>query len=94
MKIIALLLAMTATPAHAAALDGAQLSLWWAVPFVGTLLSIALGPLLAPHVWHQHFGKITAAWALAFLAPFALVFGPAAAGATRRAPCALRRCAR
>ena len=81
MKIIALLLAMTATPAHAAALDGAQLSLWWAVPFVGTLLSIALGPLLAPHVWHHHFGKITAAWALAFLAPFALVFGPAAAGA-------------
>lgn len=60
-------------------LDGAALSVAWAAPFVGMLLSIALVPLLAPRFWHHHFGKVTAGWALAFLLPFALVFG---AGAT------------
>ncbi|MFT3777053.1 MAG: sodium:proton antiporter [Ottowia sp.] len=64
-----------------AALDGSQLSLPWAVPFVGILLSIAIWPLAGPRFWHRHFGKIAAAWALAFLLPFALVFGPGAAAA-------------
>jgi Na+/H+ antiporter NhaD/arsenite permease-like protein len=45
------------------------------VPFAGILLSIALFPLLAPMVWHHHFGKIAAGWALAFLLPFAAQFG-------------------
>ena len=67
--------------AMAADLDGAQLSALWGVPFAGLLLSIALMPLLAPHFWHQHFGKVAALWALAFLLPFAVVFGPALAGA-------------
>src|SRR2546427_5984030 len=26
-------------------------------------ISIALVPLVAPHFWHRHFGKLTAAWA-------------------------------
>ncbi|HET9049491.1 MAG TPA: sodium:proton antiporter [Chiayiivirga sp.] len=47
----------------------------WSIPFVGLLLSIALWPLLAPAFWHRHFGKITAAWALAYLVPNALMFG-------------------
>ena len=62
-------------PAQAATLDGSQLSVLWAVPFAGILLSIAIWPLAGPHFWHHHFGKIAAAWALAFLVPFALVFG-------------------
>jgi Na+/H+ antiporter NhaD/arsenite permease-like protein len=66
--------------AHAAEIDGATLSAWWGLPFAGVLLSIALMPLLAAPVWHHHFGKIAAGWALAFLLPFAVVFGPAAAG--------------
>ena len=66
--------------AMAAEIDGAALSVLWGVPFAGVLLSIALMPLLAPTVWHHHFGKITAAWALAFLLPFALAFGVGAAG--------------
>ena len=70
-----------APAAHAATLDGAQLSALWAVPFVGILLSIAIWPLVAPHVWHHHYGKIAAGWALAFLLPYALVFGVGAAGA-------------
>ncbi len=66
---------------HAADLDGRALSVLWAVPFAGILLSIALLPLLAPFFWHHHFGKVSAAWSLAFLVPFAVVFGPGVAAA-------------
>ncbi len=65
--------------AQAADLDGSQLAVWWGVPFAGVLLSIALVPLLAPVFWHHHFGKLSAAWALAFLVPFAATVGPAVA---------------
>jgi len=68
--------------ALAADIDGSALSVLWGVPFAGILLSIALMPLLAPIFWHHHFGKVAAGWALAFLVPFALVFGPGAAGAS------------
>lgn len=66
-------------PAQAATLDGAALSPIWGVPFAGILLSIALMPLLAPMFWHHHFGKVSAAWALAFFIPFTVVFGPGVA---------------
>lgn len=59
----------------AAEVDGATLSLAWSIPFVGVLLSIALFPLFAAHVWHHHFGKIVALWTLLFLIPFAVSFG-------------------
>ena len=65
----------------AADMDGSTLSVAWAIPFAGILLSIALMPLLMPIFWHHHFGKVAAAWGLLFLVPFALTFGPAAAGA-------------
>lgn len=66
--------------AMAADIDGSALSVLWGVPFAGLLLSIALMPLLAPSFWHHHFGKVAAAWSLAFLAPFAVLFGASAAG--------------
>ena len=72
--LLPVLLALAA-PAHAAELDGRQLSALWGLPFVGILLSIAVWPLVGPHFWHHHFGKIAAAWSLAFLLPFAGVFG-------------------
>ncbi|EFI52960.1 MAG: sodium:proton antiporter [Bradyrhizobiaceae bacterium] len=51
------------SPAFAAeGLNGASLSLWWGLPFVGILLSIATGPVLYPHLWEHHFGKFTAFW--------------------------------
>lgn len=56
-------------------IDGADLSLFWILPFGGILLSIALLPLLAPKFWHHHFGKVAAFWALAFFLPFAWRFG-------------------
>jgi Na+/H+ antiporter NhaD/arsenite permease-like protein len=63
----------------AAELDGAGLSIAWAAPFAGVLLSIALLPLLAPSLWHRHFGKIAACWALAFLLAFGATQGVHAA---------------
>lgn len=82
-KLLPALLAGWLLPAmaQAADLDGAQLSVLWGVPFAGVLLSIAIVPLLAPVFWHHHFGKVAAAWGLAFLVPFALTFGFPAAGA-------------
>jgi Na+/H+ antiporter NhaD/arsenite permease-like protein len=75
-QVVALaMLAMLPLSASAATLDGAALSPLWAIPFAGILLSIAICPLVAPHFWHSHFGKISAGWALAFLLPFALGFG-------------------
>lgn len=79
---VAGLLAALPGLALAADIDGSALSVLWGVPFAGILLSIALMPLLAPIFWHHHFGKVAAGWALAFLVPFALVFGPGAAGAS------------
>ncbi|MEO8022508.1 sodium:proton antiporter [Polaromonas sp.] len=66
--------------AMAADFDGSRLSPLWGIPFAGLLLSIAVMPLLLPSFWHHHFGKVSAAWTLAFFLPFAVVFGPAVAG--------------
>jgi Na+/H+ antiporter NhaD/arsenite permease-like protein len=60
-------------------LPGASMGWAWALPFAGLLLSIATGPLLFPRIWHHHYGKIAAAWALATLVPMALAFGVPAA---------------
>jgi Na+/H+ antiporter NhaD/arsenite permease-like protein len=59
----------------AAAIDGARLGLMWVIPFAGILLSIAIMPLAAPSFWHHNFGKVSLAWALAFLLPFAALHG-------------------
>ncbi|MDO5102061.1 MAG: sodium:proton antiporter [Lautropia sp.] len=74
-----LLLLLPLDALAAGAVDGANLSIWWGLPFAGILLSIALIPLVAPHFWHHHFGKIAAFWAVAFLVPFSIVHGPQAA---------------
>jgi Na+/H+ antiporter NhaD/arsenite permease-like protein len=59
-----LVVALSPRPAWAAAeLDGAAMGLPYALPFTGLLLSIALGPLLAPRFWHHHYGKFAALWA-------------------------------
>ena len=65
----------------AADINGADLSPLWGIPFAGILLSIALMPLMVPQFWHHHFGKVTVAWSLAFLLPFAALYGVGLAGA-------------
>ncbi|MEO8739367.1 MAG: sodium:proton antiporter [Casimicrobiaceae bacterium] len=75
--VAALTIAAFASSASAASegFTGAGLSLLWGIPFAGLLLSLALWPIFAADFWHNHYGKITAAWATAFLVPFVLRFG-------------------
>jgi Na+/H+ antiporter NhaD/arsenite permease-like protein len=75
------LLAALPSLSFAADVDGSKLSAVWGIPFAGVLLSIALMPLLAADFWHHHYGKVTAAWALAFIVPFAAIYGVGAASA-------------
>jgi Na+/H+ antiporter NhaD/arsenite permease-like protein len=75
--LLPLLLVVVLLPgtAQAAELDGAALGWAWGVPFTGILLSIALGPLLFPRIWHAHYGKIAGVWGLLALTPIAVVYG-------------------
>jgi Na+/H+ antiporter NhaD/arsenite permease-like protein len=76
-RSIVLCIAATLLPsaANAAALDGASLSWPWVLPFFGILVTIALGPLLFPRVWHRHYGKFAFLWAALTLAPLAALRG-------------------
>ncbi len=56
-------------------LNGQDLGIFWVLPFVGILLSIAIFPLLAEHFWHHNFGKISLFWALLLIIPFTLTQG-------------------
>ena len=64
-----------AQAADAHGLNGATLTWPWALPFAGILLSIASGPLLFPKIWHGHYDKFAAAWAMLTLIPIAIVQG-------------------
>ena len=57
---------------YAPHLDGSitNLSIFWVIPFVGILLSIAIFPLFFPDFWHHHFGKVSFFWAVLFVVPF------------------------
>ena len=56
-------------------LNGEALPIFWVLPFVGILLSIAVFPLVAEHFWHQNFGKISLFWALLLIIPFTFTQG-------------------
>ena len=60
---------------HASEFNGQALSLYWAIPFVGILLSIALCPLFLARLWHHHYGKIVAIWTFLFLSSALFSFG-------------------
>lgn len=60
-------------------IDGSQLGALWVLPFACMLLSIAVVPLALPHFWHDHYGKVSLFWALAFLVPYAQQSGMGAA---------------
>jgi Na+/H+ antiporter NhaD/arsenite permease-like protein len=75
--IVATGLALLGEPvaANAAGIDDLMLPWPWALPFAGLLLSIAAGPLLAPKMWHAHYGKIAFMWSALTIAPMAALHG-------------------
>ncbi len=56
-------------------LDGSQLPVWAGLPFAGILLSIACGPLFVRRLWHLHYGKAAAFWAVLALAVLSGIAG-------------------
>lgn len=71
---LAITLCVLPNMAYATNFDASTLSLYWGVPFLGVLFSIALLPLCCPHLWHQHFGKIILGWTGLFVIAFAYQF--------------------
>ena len=55
---------------------GELLPLWSVIPFVGMLLSIAIFPLVKGEWWESHELHVAAFWAVVFLVPFVVAFGP------------------
>jgi hypothetical protein len=64
---------------YALGLEGAGLSWLWALPFVGILLTIALGPIVFSRLWALHHGKMAVGWAVITLAAIAIRAGAGAA---------------
>ncbi|MBT3634904.1 MAG: sodium:proton antiporter [Candidatus Marinimicrobia bacterium] len=60
---------------HSLHLDGSTVNLFWIIPFIGILLSIAVLPLIAPHFWHQHYGKVSLFWGSLFIILFGAYYG-------------------
>ncbi|MCR4666423.1 MAG: sodium:proton antiporter [Desulfovibrio sp.] len=80
LRVTLMLLTLLLVPALSLASDGhatlpQSISIFWIIPFVCMLLSIAIAPLAVPHFWERHFGKVAVFWALAFLVPCAVYFG-------------------
>jgi Na+/H+ antiporter NhaD/arsenite permease-like protein len=77
--LLATIVLLLPEPALAASLDGRALGLVWGIPFVGILLSIALLPQLAGHLWEHRMPAIAGFWIALVVIPLALFHG---AGAT------------
>ncbi|NUF48589.1 sodium:proton antiporter [Gilliamella sp. ESL0250] len=77
MKALIPLITLTLIPFDLFAMDfnGQDLSLFWGIPFVGILLSIALMPLFLPRLWHHHYGKVITFWTILFLLFALYAFG-------------------
>jgi len=56
-------------------IDGSSISIFWIIPFVGILLSIAIIPIFFRSFWHHNYGKVSAFWGLLFLIIFTWNFG-------------------
>ena len=50
-------------------------SLLWVLPFVAILLSIAIGPLVAPKLWSRHYGRVVGVCSLGLMTAVGLAFG-------------------
>ena len=56
-------------------LDGKSLSPFWAIPFLGILISIAVMPLTCGRFWVRHYGKVALFWSLVTIIGIAFVQG-------------------
>ncbi len=56
-------------------LNASDLSILWALPFIGMLLSLAFFPIIAPNIWHNHDGKIALGWAMLVIIPMLILYG-------------------
>ncbi len=63
-------------------IDYSQIPLVLCIPFVGVLLSIAIGPLINETWWEKHMLKVIIAWSIAFIIPFAILYGAGVMGQT------------
>ncbi|MWP61772.1 sodium:proton antiporter [Gilliamella sp. Pas-s25] len=77
MKVLIPIVTLTLMPFNlfAADINGHDLSLFWGIPFVGILLSIALMPLFLSRLWHHHYGKIITFWTMLLLLFALYAFG-------------------
>jgi len=60
---------------HSLHLDGSKVSIFWCIPFVGILLSIAILPLVAHRLWEHHYGKVSLFWGAGFFLAFSYAYG-------------------
>jgi Na+/H+ antiporter NhaD/arsenite permease-like protein len=56
-------------------LDGTKLSPFWALPFIGIILSIAILPNMLPNFWSNHYGKIILFWSLTVIVGLGVSLG-------------------
>ena len=72
--ILSLSMFFPASSIHSTHLNASDFNLFWLIPFIGILMSIALLPLINAHFWHHHYGKVSAFWGCAFLLCFLVNF--------------------
>ena len=53
-------------------LSASDFSIYWIIPFLGILFSIALFPLIDSTFWHHNYGKISFFWGALFLILFSI----------------------
>ena len=56
-------------------IDGSNISIFWVIPFLGILFSIAIFPIFLAKFWHHNYGKISAFWGILFISLFTYNFG-------------------
>jgi len=57
---------------HSMHLSASDFSIYWIIPFLGILFSIALFPLINSSFWHHNYGKISFFWGALFLILFSI----------------------
>lgn len=56
--------------------DTSWINLFWAVPFVGLLLSLSVLPVFASSFWHKYDGAMIALWSALVIVGLLVAFGP------------------